>query len=75
MSNFFILLSYAAQWDPLSRKLTGDGHKLVAVNDNLVDLVWDDQSESPNNSVIVQPIQYTGKARSSVSGGRGCLRQ
>ena len=58
MCNVCIL--YLAQWDPLSRKLTGDGHKLVAVTENLVDLVWDDQPPSPSNNVIVQPAQYAG---------------
>ena len=51
-----------AQWEPLCKKLAGDGHKLVAVPENLVDLVWDDQPPIPANSVIVQPFKYTGSS-------------
>ena len=57
--NVFVVLS--AQWEPLSKKLASDGHKLVAVSQNLIDLIWDDQPESPTDLVIVQPLNYSGQ--------------
>lgn len=55
-------LMAAETWRPLSKLLKSNGHHLVAVNQNLVDLVWQDQPPPPCNSLMVLEHSYTGKS-------------
>ncbi|XP_035674151.1 xaa-Pro aminopeptidase 1-like [Branchiostoma floridae] len=48
------------EWKRLSSKLESSGHKLVAADQNLVDLVWDDRPEPPSNPLMVLSTKYTG---------------
>lgn len=47
-------------WRPLSKLLKSNGHSLVPVTENLVDLTWDDQPAPPNNAIIILDQSYTG---------------
>lgn len=47
-------------WKPLSRDLRSNGHCLVPVEENLVDLIWEDRPPPPTSAMIVLPKQYTG---------------
>ena len=40
----------------------GNGGKFKAMNKNLVDEIWDNQPEEPNEPVRVQPLRYAGKS-------------
>ena len=59
--NLFKLVT--AAWKPLEADLKSGGHKLVGVESNLVDQIWDDQPAVPCNPVIVLPERYTGNCR------------
>ncbi|XP_014667790.1 PREDICTED: xaa-Pro aminopeptidase 1-like isoform X2 [Priapulus caudatus] len=48
-------------WRPLSEKLKQSGRELVPINQNLIDLVWDDRPASPSNHIDIQPLQFAGK--------------
>ncbi|PVD29782.1 hypothetical protein C0Q70_09039 [Pomacea canaliculata] len=48
-------------WKPLSKDLRSEGHCLVPVTSNLVDLVWEDRPSPPCCNLIILPPQYTGK--------------
>ncbi|KAL4231887.1 Xaa-Pro aminopeptidase 1 [Mactra antiquata] len=54
-------LMAADVWKPLSKLLKSNGHSLVPVSQNLIDLVWDEQPDPPCNSLIVLDKFYTGK--------------
>jgi hypothetical protein len=56
----FMNLMVADAWDTLHKKLTNGGFDLIPVNDNLIDLVWDEQPPRPSNLVITQPLKWTG---------------
>ncbi|MEJ1120267.1 aminopeptidase P family protein [Phyllobacterium sp. CCNWLW109] len=45
----------------LREALEKNGGSLVAVKDNLVDLIWDDQPAPPLEAVTIQPEKYAGK--------------
>lgn len=45
----------------LREALEKNGGSLVAVKDNLVDLIWDDQPAPPLEAVTIQPDKYAGK--------------
>lgn len=49
-------------WKPLSKLLKSNGHSLVPVPQNLIDLVWEDQPAPPNNSLIILQDTYTGRS-------------
>lgn len=44
----------------LKAALEAQGGQLVAVQDNLVDLIWTDQPAPPLEPVSIQPLQYAG---------------
>ncbi|XP_013419296.1 xaa-Pro aminopeptidase 1 isoform X2 [Lingula anatina] len=50
----------AERWKELSKTLESNGHMLVPVAQNLVDIAWNDRPPPPNNPLIVQPLKYTG---------------
>jgi Xaa-Pro aminopeptidase len=45
----------------LREALEANGGSLVAVKDNLVDIIWDDQPAAPLEAVTIQPDNYAGK--------------
>ncbi|XP_052772140.1 xaa-Pro aminopeptidase 1-like [Mya arenaria] len=53
-------LMSAEVWTPLARTLKSNGHSLVPVAENLIDLVWSDQPDPPSNSLMVLENYYTG---------------
>ncbi len=48
----------------LREALEKNGGSLVAVKDNLVDMIWDDQPAPPLEAVTIQPEKYAGKLAS-----------
>ncbi|KAK6178613.1 hypothetical protein SNE40_013364 [Patella caerulea] len=48
------------KWKPLHKSLKANGYILVPVDQNLVDVIWNDQPEPPNNPLIILPVEYTG---------------
>lgn len=49
-------------WKPLDKTLKENGQSLVPVTQNLVDLVWEDRPEPPQNPLMVLPDSYTGQS-------------
>lgn len=47
-------------WELLSSELEAVGHSLVAVHQNLVDIIWMDKPLPPMNLIVVLPLEYTG---------------
>lgn len=47
-------------WKPLSKELRSNGHSLVPVQENLIDLIWEDRPDPPSSALIVLPPRYTG---------------
>ncbi|XP_043970458.1 xaa-Pro aminopeptidase 1 isoform X1 [Gambusia affinis] len=50
----------ADQWKNMSKALTSAGHSLVAVQDNLIDVVWTDRPERPSTQLRTLGLEYTG---------------
>uniref|UniRef100_A0A674PLV7 Xaa-Pro aminopeptidase 1 n=1 Tax=Takifugu rubripes TaxID=31033 RepID=A0A674PLV7_TAKRU len=50
----------ADQWKNMSKALTGAGHSLVAMQDNLIDVVWTDRPERPSTQLRTLGLEYTG---------------
>ncbi|XP_064631174.1 xaa-Pro aminopeptidase 1-like isoform X2 [Lineus longissimus] len=47
-------------WQPLYKQLKTGGHQMALVNQNLIDLIWEDQPPPPNNGLMVLSTKYTG---------------
>ncbi|XP_037093227.1 xaa-Pro aminopeptidase 1-like [Pollicipes pollicipes] len=47
-------------WDTLAAELSAAGHSLRPVQQNLVDLVWNEQPARTSNAVLPHPVKYTG---------------
>uniref|UniRef100_A0A336MJJ6 CSON002645 protein n=2 Tax=Culicoides sonorensis TaxID=179676 RepID=A0A336MJJ6_CULSO len=54
------LLSTRA-WTPLANSLKQNGCTLTGIDENLIDLIWEDQPPAPNNKVIPLDLMYAGK--------------
>lgn len=52
---------FLEEWIDLSSKLEMSGHSLLAVSQNLVDLIWDDRPALPSNIIEPMSLVYTGK--------------
>ncbi|XP_051979920.1 xaa-Pro aminopeptidase 1-like isoform X1 [Xyrauchen texanus] len=50
----------ADQWKNMSKALSSAGHSLVAVQDNLIDAIWEDQPPRPSTKLITLGLKYTG---------------
>ncbi|CAJ1053226.1 hypothetical protein EPR50_G00014820 [Xyrichtys novacula] len=50
----------ADQWKNMSKALISAGHSLVAVQDNLIDVVWTDRPERPSTQLRILGLDYTG---------------
>lgn len=49
------------QWKNMSKALNSAGHSLVAVQDNLIDVVWPDRPERPSTQLHALGLEYTGQ--------------
>ncbi|XP_067272269.1 xaa-Pro aminopeptidase 1 isoform X1 [Pseudorasbora parva] len=50
----------ADQWKNMSKALSGAGHSLVAVQNNLIDAIWEDRPPRPSTKLISLGLKYTG---------------
>uniref|UniRef100_A0A667ZCS2 Xaa-Pro aminopeptidase 1 n=2 Tax=Myripristis murdjan TaxID=586833 RepID=A0A667ZCS2_9TELE len=50
----------ADQWTNMSKALTSAGHSLVTVQDNLIDVVWEERPSRPSTPLITLGHEYTG---------------
>uniref|UniRef100_A0A3Q3IBY6 X-prolyl aminopeptidase (aminopeptidase P) 1, soluble n=1 Tax=Monopterus albus TaxID=43700 RepID=A0A3Q3IBY6_MONAL len=50
----------ADQWKNMSKALSSAGHSLVAVQENLIDVVWTDRPERPSTPLRALGVEYTG---------------
>uniref|UniRef100_A0A671Q9Z2 Xaa-Pro aminopeptidase 1 n=1 Tax=Sinocyclocheilus anshuiensis TaxID=1608454 RepID=A0A671Q9Z2_9TELE len=50
----------ADQWKNMSKALSSAGHSLVAVQDNLIDTIWEDRPAPPSTKLITLGLKYTG---------------
>ncbi|RXN33656.1 xaa-Pro aminopeptidase 1 isoform X2 [Labeo rohita] len=50
----------ADQWKNMSKALSSAGHSLVAVQDNLIDAIWEDRPARPSTKLISLSLKYTG---------------
>lgn len=50
-----------SKWKPLQSQLETSGHKLVPVETNLIDVVWDNKPSVPCNAVDPLGLEFTGK--------------
>lgn len=57
-SIFFLVLD---QWKNMSKALTGAGHSLVPVQDNLIDAIWTDRPERPSTQLRPLGLDFTGQ--------------
>jgi len=46
----------------LTRTLSKSGIKLVPVEDNLVDLLWEDQPKYPSTAIVPHGVEYAGRS-------------
>jgi len=53
------LLSYD-QWNKLVKELRSDGHELVDVDKNLIDLVWDERPSKPTSQLMLLTEKEAG---------------
>lgn len=49
-------------WETLGKKLKDGGFDLVAVDDNLIDIIWEGKPLPPSNLIIAQPLKWTGES-------------
>uniref|UniRef100_A0A8C9T7T5 Xaa-Pro aminopeptidase 1 n=1 Tax=Scleropages formosus TaxID=113540 RepID=A0A8C9T7T5_SCLFO len=50
----------ADQWKSMAKALSGAGHSLVAVQENLIDAIWVDRPARPSTQLIALGLKYTG---------------
>ena len=58
-----MVCDFLAVWKPLCEQLDNGGFDLVAVDENLIDEVWENRPARPANPVILQPLTYSGKSQ------------
>lgn len=59
-SDPYFPLSLSDQWKNMSQALASAGHALVAVEDNLIDAVWEDRPPRPSTPLIALGLKFTG---------------
>jgi Xaa-Pro aminopeptidase len=47
--------------ETLKKDLEDNGHSLVSLNENLVDLVWNDRPNAPESPIFVHDVRYAGE--------------
>ncbi len=45
----------------MSKALSSAGHSLVAVQDNLIDAIWEDRPARPSTKLITLALKFTGQ--------------
>lgn len=50
------------KWKPLSKQLKSNGHELVSVEENLVDLLWHDRPAPPSSDLFILTDEETGSS-------------
>ena len=50
----------AELWKSLSKGLKAYGCQLIAVEENLVDLIWNDRPDLPSSPLLFLPIELSG---------------
>ncbi|XP_043911881.1 xaa-Pro aminopeptidase 1 [Protopterus annectens] len=50
----------ADEWKRMSKALRSGGHSLIAVKQNLIDVVWTDRPPRTSNSLMVLGLKYAG---------------
>uniref|UniRef100_A0A4W4F960 Xaa-Pro aminopeptidase 1 n=1 Tax=Electrophorus electricus TaxID=8005 RepID=A0A4W4F960_ELEEL len=50
----------ADQWKTLAKALSSAGHSLVAVQQNLIDAIWEDRPARPSTQLSALGLKYTG---------------
>lgn len=55
-----LFVSALGSWSTLSSELEVHGLNLVPVNTNLIDAIWSDRPERPNNPLLTLDLKYTG---------------
>lgn len=50
----------AESWRDLARELQENGHSLIPVPENLLDLIWNDRPPRPAKPIVPLEIKYTG---------------
>ncbi|RWS28994.1 aminopeptidase-like protein, partial [Leptotrombidium deliense] len=50
-----------SQWQPLSQQLESGGNQLVAVAQNLIDVIWEDRPAPPAAPIFPLPLSYSGE--------------
>ena len=45
----------------MNKALTGAGHRLVALQENLIDAVWEERPARPSTQLITLGLGYTGQ--------------
>lgn len=65
----FIVFSYqlSDQWKNMSKALASAGHSLVAVQDNLIDVIWTDRPERSSTQLRTLGLEHTGQCRAHPS--------
>jgi Xaa-Pro aminopeptidase len=53
-----------SEWDTMKKELESSGRKLIAVKDNLIDIIWKDRPARPLNPAVLLPLKYSGKPSS-----------
>ena len=55
-------MCYLDSWKQFGSSLKTAGHDLVAIQPNLVDLVWGEERPAPPSAEVFEhPIQYSGR--------------
>nr|XP_033798041.1 xaa-Pro aminopeptidase 1 isoform X1 [Geotrypetes seraphini]XP_033798043.1 xaa-Pro aminopeptidase 1 isoform X1 [Geotrypetes seraphini]XP_033798045.1 xaa-Pro aminopeptidase 1 isoform X1 [Geotrypetes seraphini]XP_033798046.1 xaa-Pro aminopeptidase 1 isoform X1 [Geotrypetes seraphini]XP_033798047.1 xaa-Pro aminopeptidase 1 isoform X1 [Geotrypetes seraphini]XP_033798048.1 xaa-Pro aminopeptidase 1 isoform X1 [Geotrypetes seraphini]XP_033798049.1 xaa-Pro aminopeptidase 1 isoform X1 [Geotrypetes s len=54
------LIMAADQWKNISKVLKSAGHRLVAVEENLIDVIWTDRPRRPCRPLMTLGLNYTG---------------
>lgn len=52
---------FSDQWKNMSKALSSAGHSLVAVQDNLIDAIWEDRPPRPSTKLMALGLKYTGQ--------------
>jgi len=50
-----------SRWFSIQRELEVGGHTLVAIQQNLVDIIWEDRSPIPCNPICPHPLSFSGQ--------------
>ncbi len=55
------VIVFSDQWKNMSKALSGAGHSLIAVQDNLIEAIWEDRPARPSTKLITLGLKFTGQ--------------